>query len=89
MTDTQYKKLHKVVHKLFPFLSDDELFSKVSKADYKKFMNKLIKKYKLDDNELDEMYKIAKPKKNIRGGNPPQGGKNEKNRLEIYSKRID
>ena len=63
MTDTQYKKLHKVVHKLFPFLDDDELFSKVSKADYKKFMNKLIKQYKLDDNELDEMYKIAKPKK--------------------------
>ncbi len=63
MTDTQYKKLHKLVHKLFPFLSDDELFSKVSKTDYKKFMNKLIKKYKLDDNELDEMYKIAKPNK--------------------------
>ena len=63
LTDTQYKKLHKLVHKLFPFLSDDELFSKVSKTDYKKFMNKLIKKYKLDDNELDEMYKIAKPNK--------------------------
>lgn len=63
MTDTQYKKLHKVVHKLFPFLDDDKLFSKVSKADYKKFMDKIIKKYKLDENELDEMYKIAKPKK--------------------------
>ena len=63
MTDTQYNKFQKVIRKLFPNLNEDDLFAKISKKDYKKFLNKLMKEYKLDDNELDEMIKIAKPKK--------------------------